>query len=82
MKQITLSVPDREYAFFIKVIKAFNFVKIEKTKTVKEFVPTPEQLEWVEGLKSALEEVEEHQQGKKKLQSAREFLRELKEEQA
>jgi Tfp pilus assembly protein PilZ len=35
MKQITLSIPDREYTFFMKVIKAFGFVKIEKTKTVK-----------------------------------------------
>lgn len=77
MKQITLSVPDREYTFFIKVIKAFSFVKIEKTKTVKEFVPTPEQLEWVEGLKSALEEVEEHQQGKKKLKNLDELIDEL-----
>lgn len=77
MKQITLSVPDREYTFFLKVIKAFSFVKIEKTKTVKEFVPTPEQLEWVEGLKSALEEVEEHQQGKKKLKTLDELIDEL-----
>ncbi|RDB04543.1 hypothetical protein [Runella aurantiaca] len=77
MKQITLSVPDREYTFFIKVIKAFSFVKIEKTKTVKEFVPTPEQVEWVEGLKSALEEVEEHQQGKKQLKNLDELIDEL-----
>lgn len=80
MKQITLSIPDREYTFFMKVVKAFSFVKIEKTKTVKEFVPTPEQLEWVEGLKSALEDVEAHQQGKKQLMSARDLLKELQEE--
>jgi hypothetical protein len=77
MKQITLSIPDREYTFFMKVIKAFSFVKIEKTKTVKEFVPTPEQLEWVEGLKSALEEVEEHQQGRKQLKTLDELINEL-----
>lgn len=61
----------------MKVIKAFSFVKIEKTKTVKEFVPTPEQLEWVEGLKSALEEVEEHQQGRKQLKTLDELINEL-----
>jgi hypothetical protein len=33
-----------------------------------------------EGLKSALEELEEHQQGRKEMQSTRDFLRELKEE--
>jgi hypothetical protein len=77
MKQITLSIPDREFTFFMKVIKAFSFVKIEKTKTVKEFVPTPEQLEWVEGLKSALEEVEEHQQGRKQLKTLDELINEL-----
>ena len=81
MKQITLHIPDREYSFFMRLLKSFAFVEVKKTKTLEEFKPTPEQLEWAEGLKSALQEVELHQQGKKKLQSAREFLMEMKEEQ-
>ncbi len=79
MRQITLTIPDKEYSFFMRMIRSFTFVKVEKTKAIQEFKPTPEQVEWVEGLKSALEEVELHQQGKIELQSARDFLRELKE---
>jgi Fic family protein len=41
---------------------------------------TTEQQEFVDGLKESLKEVELHQQGKIKLQSAREFLKELREE--
>ena len=41
---------------------------------------TPEQQEFVDDLKEALHEVELHQQGKIKLQSAREFLEELRRE--
>ncbi len=79
MRQITLTIPDKEYSFFMRMIRSFTFVKVEKTKAIQEFNSTPEQVEWVEGLKSALEEVEMHQQGKIELQSARDFLRELKE---
>ncbi len=80
MKQITLTIPDREYSFFMRLLKSFNFVEVKETKTVEEFTPTSEQLEWAEGLKSALHEVELHQRGKKKLQTAREFLAEMQEE--
>jgi Fic family protein len=41
---------------------------------------TAEQQEFIDGLKEALTQVELHQQGKIKLQSAREFLKELREE--
>jgi hypothetical protein len=77
MKQITLTIPDREYSFFMRLLKSFTFVEVKKTKTVEEFTPTAEQLEWVEGLKSALHEVELHQQGKKKLQTLDELINEL-----
>lgn len=43
---------------------------------------TAEQQEFIDGLKQALIEVELHQQGKIKLQSAREFLEELRREEA
>jgi predicted component of type VI protein secretion system len=41
---------------------------------------TREQQEFIDGLKQALIEVELHQQGKIKLQSARGFLKELRED--
>lgn len=43
---------------------------------------TAEQQEFVDDLKEALHEVELHQQGKIKLQSARDFLEELRREKA
>ena len=43
---------------------------------------TAEQQEFIDGLKQALIEVELHQQGKIKLQSAREFLEDLRREEA
>jgi RNA polymerase-interacting CarD/CdnL/TRCF family regulator len=43
---------------------------------------TAEQQEFVDDLKEALHEVELHQQGKIKLQSARDFLAELRREKA
>ena len=49
--------------------------EIEK-KAKRKF--TAEQQEFIDGLKDALIEVELHQQGKIKLQSAREFLEELR----
>ena len=77
MKQITLTVPDAEFMSFMELIKKFGFAKVEKVKTEPPL--TEEEWQFVEGLKSALREVELHQQGKIQLKSAREFLKELRE---
>lgn len=55
--------------------------KEEIEKKVKRKL-TAEQQEFVDDLKEALHEVELHQQGKIKLQSARDFLEELRREKA
>ncbi|TAE48182.1 MAG: hypothetical protein EAZ89_15635 [Bacteroidetes bacterium] len=80
MKQITLTIPDREYSFFMRLLKSFNFVEVKETKTVEELTPPSGQLEQAEGLKSVLHEVELHQEGKKKLQMAKALLAEMREE--
>ena len=77
MKQITLTVPDDEFSFFMELIKKFGFAKIEKVETEPPL--TEDELRFAEGLKSALREVELHQQGKIQLTDARTFLKELKE---
>ena len=77
MKQITLTVPDDEFSFFMELIKKFGFAKIQNVETQPPL--TEDELRFVEGLKSALKEVELHQQGKIQLKSAREFLKELRE---
>jgi hypothetical protein len=77
MKQITLTVPETEFQSFMELIKKFGFAQIKKIKSEPPL--TEEELRFAEGLKSALREVELHQQGKIQLKSAREFLKELRE---
>ena len=72
MKDILISVPDKEYPFFMKLVKQFNFV------TIKESIdkpPTKDQ--FLNGLREAIEEVNDIKAGKKKGQPLKEFLNEL-----
>ena len=73
--QITLEIPDEKYTSFMEVVKNLNFVKIRKEKKLN-----LHQQEFVDDLKNSLQEVELHLKGKIKLQSAREFLKELENE--
>ncbi len=34
MKQITLNIPDKEYDFFINLMKKFNFIKVKEADFV------------------------------------------------
>jgi hypothetical protein len=72
MKDITLSVPDNEYSFFIKVVKQFDFVQIKEKKKRK----TAKQ-EFLDGLKEAVEEVNQIKAGKLKGRPFQELLDEL-----
>lgn len=72
MKDIVLSIPDKEYPFFMKLVKSLDFVKI---KQPKENVPTNE--EYLEGLREAVQEVNDIKAGKKKGTTLKEFLNEL-----
>jgi len=73
MKQLVLSIPDNRYEVFFEFFRTLGLVKSEK----KEIKLTARQKEYVADLKHALNEVEQHQHGKIKLQSAREFINEL-----
>jgi hypothetical protein len=74
MRQVTLQIPENQYAFFMELVKKLKFAKIASTPTKK---LDKEQQEWVDGLKESLNEVELHMQGKIQLQDARDFLNEL-----
>lgn len=74
MKQVTLSVADDKLKFFKELIKHLDFVEITHDKND---AFTQEEIAYVEGLKKAFQEVKDHQEGKIKLQSARDFLNEL-----
>jgi hypothetical protein len=72
MKQITLNIPDNKYPFFMELVKSLSFVKVSD-----ESMLTEEQLEFVEGTKKSLDEVEKHLKGEIKLKSANQLLDEL-----
>lgn len=73
--QVTLEIPDDKYASFMEVVRNIRFVKVRKEEKL-----TPSQKDFVNGLKSSLEQVELHLQGKIQLKDAYELLQELKNE--
>ena len=79
MRQVTFTVPDEQYASFMKVIKSLPFaIKTKAAVSLKPKKYTPEQQEWIDDFREALTEVELHQQGKIQLQTAEELLDELR----
>ena len=72
MKQITLSVPDSEYSFFMKLVKQLDFVKVNEPA-----VKLAKKQQFLDGLKEAMEEVNLAKKGKIKLKSADQLLSEL-----
>jgi len=79
---LIVTVPDDRVNFVKKLLRELNLpVKAAaKAKPVTASKPkqyTPEQQEWIDDFREALHEVELHQQGKIKLQDARDFLNEL-----
>ena len=83
MRQVILTVPDEQYAPLMKVVKALPFaIKAKAVAAPKPRKMTAAQQEWVDDFREALHEVELHQQGKIRLQTAEEFLAELRAEQA
>ena len=72
MKDITLSVPDKDYSFFIKLVKNLDFVQIKdtaKAKNKKEI--------FLDEFKEAVEEVNQIKAGKLKGRPFQELLDEL-----
>ena len=72
MKDITLSVPDKDYSFFIKLVKNLDFVQIKDTAKTKS-----KKQQFLDEFKEAIEEVNLAKRGKIKLKSADQLLSEL-----
>jgi hypothetical protein len=69
MQRVILDIPDNKINFFMELVYNLGFKKVKRlSNTQKEFV---------DDLKNSLDEVEQHRQGKIKLQPARDFLNEL-----
>ena len=70
MKDITLSVPDKDFPFFIKLVKNLDFVQIKGAKKTKKE-------KFLSELKEAVDQVNLAKQGKIKLKFADQLLNEL-----
>lgn len=77
MRQVLVKVPDEQYAFLMKLLRSLSFVETEPVKPAKPKKLTAEQQEWVEEMREALRQVEQHQRGEIKLKSAWDLLDEL-----
>ena len=82
MRQVLLTVPDEQFAPLMKVVRSLPFSLKAKTVAPPKQLPipkpyTPAQQEWIDDFREALHEVELHQQGKIKLQTAEELIDEL-----
>jgi hypothetical protein len=69
MQRVVIDIPDNKYAFFMELVNNLGFKKVKKI--------SKEQQQFVDDLQHSLEQVKQHQEGKIKLQSAKDFLNEL-----
>jgi hypothetical protein len=67
MKMI-LDIPEEKASFFVKLMKSFDYVSVLK------IVKDPAKGKHVLDLVEAFEDVKLHEQGKKKLKTAKEFF--------
>lgn len=77
MREIVVKVPDEQYSFLMKLLRNLSFVEAEPVKPAKPKKLTSEQQEWVDGMREALQQVEQHQRGEIELKSAWDLLDEL-----
>jgi len=77
MKQVTINIPENKFAFFMKLMKSLNFVKVvEPAKTAEEQL-TPGQRETWENIKQGFVELKLAEEGKIKFRPVEELLDEL-----
>ena len=70
MKQITLNIPDNQYAFFTELVQKLGLEKVKE-----ESVDTEQQV--LQGIAQGLREVKQIEEGKKKGTPLKDFLDEL-----
>jgi len=77
MKQITVSIPENKYSFFMKLMKSLNFVKVNEPASTLENQLTPEQRETWENIKQGFVELKLSEEGKLEFRPIQEILDEL-----
>jgi hypothetical protein len=74
MKQVTLHIPDSNYAFFMELIKNLSFVKkVEESKAEN----APSKKEVMDSIVEGIQKAKLHSEGKIQLQTAQQLLDEL-----
>ena len=77
--QFIIEVTDPTQVKFVEELLAhFDFVKFKRTTSAKPLKKTKKEKEFQDGLREALSEVNDDLKGKRKMQSARSFLDELR----
>ncbi len=76
MKQVIINIQENKYQFFMELLNSFDFVKVSDNKS-KPIAISAKQKKFVDDVKHSLNEVEQHRQGKIKLQSAKDYINEL-----
>ncbi len=71
--KVTLDIQDNKAAAFLNFIKSLDFIRIQSKEDYEE----PTRQEILNSIKQGIKEAQLHQEGKIKLQSARDFLNEL-----
>lgn len=91
MRQLTINIPDAQYRFFRKLLEQLPWAEVQQARKLtsqpveqKDAVKTPilspqnaAEQQWVDGMREALQQSDDHLRGKIKLQDAYEFLREF-----
>lgn len=69
MKEVTLQISDKDYPFFIELVKKLSFVKKVKPATPKKKI--------LAELQESIDELNQVKAGKKKARDLKDFLNEL-----
>ena len=72
MKKIIVSVPDKEYPFFMKLVKSLDFVQLQKKEK-----KGAAKKEFLDGIREAVGEVKLIKAGKLKGRPAEDLINEL-----
>ena len=82
MRQVTLEIPDKDYEFFIRLVKNLKFVKLagEKPSADPEAQLTPSQRKTWANIRKGFEELKLVEQGKMQTRPASALLEELENE--
>lgn len=80
MRQIVIDIPEKEYRFFMKVIRSFPFVRINEKKNkllmAESGLSQPKKKQW-DGVKQGLREAHLIEEGKMEGKPASDFLNEI-----